>query len=145
MGPRQKQWQPIHVTIIAEFCKGGSTTTAAAAPSSDRTRTVQLFDGVNHECSRRMSYFSKRFAPFAAGARVALLRGVSAPPSMPSERRTSARGDRRKHSRSGRRAHDPHNSWRRVYLLFGAYAVYLSVRKLPATIRRLWRRQPILQ
>jgi hypothetical protein len=56
------------------------------------------------------------------------------------ERRRAARSDRRKHSRSGRRAGDPHTSWRRLAWLFAAYAALLSLRSVPASIRRLWRK-----
>jgi len=66
------------------------------------------------------------------------------------------RGDRRKLSRSGRRAEDPHTNWRRLAWLFGAYAIYLSVRSLPeamkslpaavktlpSTLRRMFRKEP---
>jgi len=52
------------------------------------------------------------------------------------ERRQAVRTDRRKHSRSGRRAQDPHMHWRRVAWLFAGYAIFLSIRSLPATLRR---------
>lgn len=48
--------------------------------------------------------------------------------------------DRRKYSRSGRRSSDPHVNWRRIAWLFAAYAVYISVRSLPATVRNLFNR-----
>jgi hypothetical protein len=51
------------------------------------------------------------------------------------ERRIANRADRRAHSRSGRRASDPRVNWRRIAWLFAVYAVYLSVRSLPATVR----------
>ena len=51
-------------------------------------------------------------------------------------RRGGARGDRRKHSRSGRRARDPQFNWRRLAWLFAGYAIYLSIRSLPATLRQ---------
>jgi len=41
------------------------------------------------------------------------------------DRRGSDRGDRRKNSRSGRRATDPHVNWRRLTWLFAGYALYL--------------------
>ena len=44
--------------------------------------------------------------------------------------------DRRRHSRSGRRAGDPHSNWRRIAWLFAAYATYLSVRSLTSTVQR---------
>jgi hypothetical protein len=62
------------------------------------------------------------------------------PKPFDTERRAGQQGDRRKHSRSGRRAGDPHVNWRRVAWLFAAYAAYLSVRSLPDTIRRYFRR-----
>ena len=52
------------------------------------------------------------------------------------ERRGAPRGDRRKNSRSGRRATDPHTNWRRLAWLFAAYAAYLSIRSLSATMKR---------
>ena len=52
------------------------------------------------------------------------------------ERRGQARSDRRKHSRSGRRARDPRFNWRRIAWLFAGYAIYLSIRSLPATLRQ---------
>lgn len=58
------------------------------------------------------------------------------------ERRSIERNDRRKHSRSGRRTTDPRVNWRRIAWLFAAYAVYLSIRSLPKTLRRLIRRRP---
>jgi hypothetical protein len=60
--------------------------------------------------------------------------------TTPNERRAAARVDRRKHSRSGRRTDDPHTNWRRVAWLFGAYGAFLSIRSMPSTLRRLWRR-----
>jgi hypothetical protein len=58
------------------------------------------------------------------------------------DRRANPRSDRRKNSRSGRRASDPHGDgrWRRLAWLFAAYAAYLSVRGIPAAVRRVWRR-----
>jgi len=53
------------------------------------------------------------------------------------ERRDGTRADRRKNSRSGRRTTDPHFNWRRIAWMFAAYAAYVSVRSLPATVRRL--------
>jgi hypothetical protein len=64
-------------------------------------------------------------------------------------------GDRRKNSRSGRRAADPHTNWRRLAWLFAAYAAFLSLRSLPlamknsvldrvrAAVQKLFRREPI--
>jgi len=56
------------------------------------------------------------------------------------ERRAGAR-DRRRQSRSGRRASDPQTNWRRLAWLFAAYATYLSVRSLPAHVKRFFRRR----
>jgi hypothetical protein len=52
------------------------------------------------------------------------------------DRRRAPRSDRRKHSRSGRRARDPQVNWRRLAWLFAGYAIYLSIRSLPATLRQ---------
>jgi hypothetical protein len=63
--------------------------------------------------------------------------------SKTAERRRRERGaDRRKHSRSGRRTTDPHghSRWRRLAWMFAGYAAYLSLRSIPAAIRRLIRR-----
>jgi hypothetical protein len=57
------------------------------------------------------------------------------------ERRLPGRADRRRNSRSGRRKEDPHTNWRRVAWLFALYAGFLSIRSIPAAIRRLWYRQ----
>jgi hypothetical protein len=57
------------------------------------------------------------------------------------ERRASPRTDRRKHSRGGRRTSDPHVNWRRLTWLFAAYALYLSVRTLPASVWRFFKRE----
>ncbi len=59
----------------------------------------------------------------------------------PTDRRNPRSSDRRRNSRSGRRASDPHMNWRRLAWLFAAYAVYLSIRSLPATIKRYLRRE----
>jgi hypothetical protein len=58
------------------------------------------------------------------------------------ERRTEARTDRRKRSRSGRRNEDPHVNWRRVAWLFAGYALYISARSLPATVKNKIFRRP---
>ena len=60
--------------------------------------------------------------------------GVAETPPV-TERRLSNRNDRRAHSRSGRRSTDPRMNWRRIAWLFAAYAAYLSVRSLSATVR----------
>jgi hypothetical protein len=52
------------------------------------------------------------------------------------ERRAAVRTDRRKYSRSGRRGNDPHVNWRRWAWLFAAYALIMSVRSLPSTVKR---------
>jgi hypothetical protein len=57
------------------------------------------------------------------------------------DRRGAARTDRRKHSRSGRRTNDPHVNWRRLAWLFAGYALYISARSLPATVKnKIFRR-----
>jgi hypothetical protein len=52
-----------------------------------------------------------------------------------SDRRRAPGGDRRKHSRSGRRAADPHTNWRRLAWLFAAYGAYLSIRSVPVAMK----------
>jgi len=59
---------------------------------------------------------------------------------IPTADRREPGADRRKRSRSGRRASDPHVNWRRLAWLFAAYALYLSVRSLPDTVRNLFKR-----
>jgi hypothetical protein len=62
---------------------------------------------------------------------------VPAEASTPTpERRARVRSDRRKRSRSGRRSRDPHFHWNRLAWLFAAYAIFLSIRSLPATLRQ---------
>jgi hypothetical protein len=58
------------------------------------------------------------------------------------ERRGASGGDRRRNSRSGRRDGDPRVNWRRLAWLFAAYAVYVSVRSLPATVKKMFQRTP---
>ena len=61
---------------------------------------------------------------------------MSEPAKIPvPDRRAPNRSDRRKHSRSGRRASDPRNNWRKIAWLFAAYAAYLSVRSLPEAVK----------
>jgi hypothetical protein len=71
--------------------------------------------------------------------------GVMSETAVSIERRaTSAdRVDRRKNSRGGRRTSDPHNSWRwrRLAWFFAAYAVYLSARALPRTLKGYFSRK----
>ena len=61
----------------------------------------------------------------------------------PSRDRRTVGADRRRNSRGGRRAADPHTDWRwrRLAWLFAAYAVYLSVRSLPATVKNYFKRR----
>jgi len=58
------------------------------------------------------------------------------------ERRRMTDRDRRRHTRSGRRAADPdgRGHWRRVAWLFAAYAAYLSIRSLPSALKRIFNR-----
>jgi hypothetical protein len=58
------------------------------------------------------------------------------------ERRGARSADRRRNSRSGRRTGDPHVNWRRLGWLFAAYAVYVSVRSLPTTVKKMFNRTP---
>jgi hypothetical protein len=60
----------------------------------------------------------------------------------PTTDRRAAPGDRRRQSRSGRRASDPHTDWRRLTWLFAVYGAYLSLRALPAAIKRFFQRPP---
>ena len=60
-------------------------------------------------------------------------------PNNPKTDRRVPGADRRKRSRSGRRTSDPHVNWRRIAWLFAAYALYLSVRSLPETVRNLFK------
>jgi hypothetical protein len=57
--------------------------------------------------------------------------------------RRNAGSDRRRNSRSGRRTSDPHLGWhwRRLAWLFAGYAIYLSVRALPTTVKKRFQRQ----
>jgi hypothetical protein len=62
------------------------------------------------------------------------------------DRRSQQAQDRRRHSRSGRRKTDPHTSswhWRRIAWLFAAYGALMSVRTLPASVRRLFARRTL--
>jgi len=61
------------------------------------------------------------------------------PPAM--DRRATPHNDRRKNARNGRRNSDPHRTWRKAAWLFAAYALYLSLRAMPAAIRRLLHRE----
>jgi len=54
----------------------------------------------------------------------------------PLERRGAARTDRRRHSRSGRRDDDPRVNWRRWAWLFAAYALFMSLRSMPAAAKK---------
>jgi len=62
---------------------------------------------------------------------------------VPTTNRRNAANDRRRKSRSGRRTSDPHLGWhwRRLAWLFAAYAIYLSMRSLPATVKKRLQRQ----
>jgi len=67
--------------------------------------------------------------------------GVVEQPTVSTNRR-GVGNDRRKKSRGGRRATDPRNEWRwrRLAWLFAAYAVYWSIRSLPATVKSYFKR-----
>jgi hypothetical protein len=73
----------------------------------------------------------------STGVAVALCGNVGEVQKGSTDRRQS-RGDRRKQSRSGRRASDPSVGWRwrRIAWLFAAYAAYISLRSLPETLRK---------
>lgn len=57
------------------------------------------------------------------------------------DRRDRPRTDRRKMSRNGRRASDPRVNWRKIAWLFAGYGLFMSIRSLPSTIRKLFKRQ----
>jgi len=59
------------------------------------------------------------------------------------ERRRMPRGDRRRNSRSGRRAGDPRFNWQRLAWLFATYVIYLSIRSLGDTIKRVFQRPTV--
>jgi hypothetical protein len=62
---------------------------------------------------------------------------VAAEPSTPvPDRRAAVRTDRRKRSRSGRRGNDPRVNWRRLAWLFAGYGLLMSLRALPATVKK---------
>jgi len=61
---------------------------------------------------------------------------------VPDRRSTAPRNDRRKNSRSGRRATDPRVDWRRAAWRFAAYALFLSARSLPASVKKFFLRSP---
>jgi len=73
------------------------------------------------------------------GVEVAQTAAVRQAPTL--ERRQIEQNDRRKNSRGGRRRSDPHTRWRRVVWFFAAYVVYLGIQSIPATIRRLFKRE----
>jgi len=73
-----------------------------------------------------------------AGVEVAGLARVAG--SSPTNRR-DGNGDRRKHSRSGRRRQDPHTHSRRVRWLFVIYAAFVGARWVPDAIKRVLRRR----
>jgi hypothetical protein len=77
-----------------------------------------------------------------AGVRVASQSAAMSDTTASPDRRVVG-ADRRKLSRGGRREADPHTSWRwrRLAWLFAAYAVYLSVRSLPATVKDFFTRK----
>jgi hypothetical protein len=54
--------------------------------------------------------------------------------------------DRRKRSRNGRRAGDPDGArhWRRFAWMFAMYAACVSVRSLPAVIKKRFGRTPMI-
>jgi len=62
---------------------------------------------------------------------------VAENPVSDPDRRAASHSDRRKYSRSGRRGQDPHTDWRRIAWLFAVYAIYLSIRTLPETMKSL--------
>jgi len=75
------------------------------------------------------------------GVRVACLSSVTDSSTPTTERRANPRTDRRQQSRGGRRTSDPRVNWRRIAWLFAAYATYLSLRALPASAWRFFKRE----
>jgi hypothetical protein len=61
-------------------------------------------------------------------------------PRFSKNERRYASSDRRRNSRSGRRNGDPRVNWQRLVWLFAAYAVYVSVRSLPTTVKKMFQR-----
>jgi hypothetical protein len=61
---------------------------------------------------------------------------------VPGRRTAAPATDRRKNSRGGRRASDPRVNWRAAAWRFAAYAVYLSARSLPASLKKFFLRSP---
>jgi hypothetical protein len=61
---------------------------------------------------------------------------------VPDRRGTAPANDRRKNPRNGRRASDPRVNWRRAAWRFAAYALYLSARSLPASVKNFFLRSP---
>jgi hypothetical protein len=61
---------------------------------------------------------------------------------VPDRRSTPPGSDRRKNSRSGRRAADPRVNWSRVAWRFAAYALILSARSLPSSVKKVFLRSP---
>ena len=95
---------------------------------------------VDPNCKANSSHTSTVLRQIAcSGVAVASLAPVSEN-RLSSDRRTVG-DDRRKNSRGGRRSTDPHTNWRRLAWLFAAYAAYLSVRSLPATMKEYFTRR----
>jgi hypothetical protein len=150
IGLCQKQLQASAIINIDQFCKQDSTRANSRAGCHRGGSALSNSLRQTPEALTKPGAVFRTFCRVSDGAAVALesmrsLCVADMSPAYPVERRSSDRRDRRKYSRSGRRADDPHTSWRRVYWLFGAYALYLSVRKLPSTFRRLWRRETVTQ
>jgi len=68
------------------------------------------------------------------------VRPVRASENARNERRDAGNTDRRKHSRSGRRAGDPHTTrrWQRLAWVCAAYGAFIGLRFIPSAIRRLF-------
>jgi hypothetical protein len=95
-----------------------------------------------NQAARRIPGFTSTVAASSrAGAAVASITAVLEK-AVSTERRTDG-ADRRRNSRGGRRSNDPHTNWRwrRLAWLFAAYAVYVSVRSLPATVKDYFTRR----
>ena len=91
----------------------------------------------------RQTWKNLRYCAGRRGAEVASLGSVAETTIPVPDRRTVANGnDRRKNSLSGRRSTDPRFKWRRAAWRFAAYALYLSARSLPASVKKFFVRSP---
>ena len=137
----------MHAGFANRAPRSGWLNKSAAAVKPDDTSANRLAGVVNNphrSVAKRpqlMRVATTFFRAFRSGVDVALLVGVSEPLRSHGERRAEGRMDRRKKSRSGRRAADPHVNWRRLAWLFAMYGAFMSVRSLPSTVKRFFTRE----